>query len=72
MRAVAALRADAALRHWQATWAARDDGDGGGPRTGPRSGGGGVGLQVSIKQFPLGYSTRNLCIAGMPEPLSRE
>jgi SAM-dependent methyltransferase len=60
MHAVAALRAEAALRHWRTGWAATGEGTGEGGEAK-------TGLAVTIKQFPLAYSTRNLCIVGVPE-----
>ena len=49
-RTVAALRAEAAQRHWRQRW-----GDTGG------------GIDVFIREFPLAYSARNLCLVGVPQ-----
>ena len=72
MHAVAALRAEATRRHWQEGWASTADEE---ISSGEREGNGEEdenaakrqGIKVAIKQFPLAYSTRNLCIVGLPE-----
>jgi len=72
MHAVAALRAEATRRHWQEGWASTADEE---ISSGEREGSGEEdeneanikGIKVAIKQFPLAYSTRNLCIVGVPE-----
>lgn len=72
MHAVAALRAEATRRHWQEGWASTADEEiSGGEREDSgeedENEANRQGIKVAIKQFPLAYSTRNLCIVGVPE-----
>ena len=78
---VCALRLEAAQRHWAELWAELSEQTGAsaqarasaaGEKQGCReevgnaAAGGGGALRVSLRQFPIAFSTRNLCLVGAP------